>query len=61
MELKGPAKFSVQDLRQSLLLAGKSMSCRKLAMLAAVSLAFLEGWGRLKQSVERFISDLLAT
>ena len=44
MELKGPTKFAVQDLRQSLLIAGKSMSWRKLAMRVAVSLALLSGW-----------------
>ena len=44
MELKVPTKFAVQDLRQSLLVAGKSMSWRKLVLRAAASLALLAGW-----------------
>ena len=44
MELKGSTKFAIQDLRQSLLIAGKSMSWRKLALRAAASLALLAGW-----------------
>ena len=55
MELKVPTKFVVQGLRQSLLLAGKSISWRKLAMRAAGSMALLAGWVALSYALMAFL------